>query len=317
MQGALTLAAALMLTAPVTGAAGGPGRQQIAVLDVRAVEGVPPGIATVLTAIVVGDVAAAGYDVISQSDVAAMLGFEKQKQLVGCREDSSCLGEIGGALGVDHVLTGQVGQIGSRYHLAFLLLDARKARVIARTARFSGRNEDQLADAAQRSVADLLRGPRAQGAAVPAGAPPRAAAAARPPQPSPPPDLSTRLPVPAPAVPPAPAPAPAAEPSRTPAWLALGAGAGLVVGGALLGQKARRDRSALASEWARPDYASHYESTMSSARDTARLANVCFAAGAISTAVSGWLFWHSRAPRVTVAPAADAGGLALVAGGSF
>lgn len=313
MQGALTLAAVLMLTAPVTGAAGGPGRQKMAVLDVRAVEGVPPGTATVLTAIVVGDLAAAGYDVISQSDVAAMLGFEKQKQLVGCREDSSCLGEIGGALGVDHVLTGQVGQIGSRYHLAFQLLDARKARVSARTARFSGRNEDQLADAVQRSVADLLRGVRVPGAAAPTGAPPRAPAAVRPPQLPPPPELSARPPVPAPAAP----PAPAAERSRTPAWLALGAGAGLVAGGALLGQKARRDRNALTSEWARPDYAALYESRMSSARNAARLANVCYAAGAIATGVSGWLFWQSRAPRVTVAPAADGGGLALVAGGSF
>jgi TolB-like protein len=313
MNRSLVVAAALAAVAPLVVTAAPAGRQKIAVLDIRAVQGVAPGTATILTAIVVDDVAKGGeYEVISQGDVSAMLGFEKQKKILGCNEDTGCLAEIGGALGVDFVLTGQVGQIGSRHHLSFQILDARKARVVSRAARFAERNEDELANAAQKCVADLLaaaRGkPVAQAAKEPAAAPAMAPAADLAARPAPEVDAPMRS-----------APAPAAvRPSRTAAWVTLGAGAVLLAGGAAFGMKAKGDRDDLAKAWAQPNYGATYDSKSKSAKDAALLSNVCWGAGAVATAASGWLFWRSRAPSVAIAPAVtDDGRLALVAGGSF
>jgi hypothetical protein len=70
---------------------------KVAVTEVKSVQGVAVGTATILSDIVVSEVARHGYDVISQSDISAMIGFEKQKKMLGC-DETSCLAEIGGAL---------------------------------------------------------------------------------------------------------------------------------------------------------------------------------------------------------------------------
>jgi len=148
----LALAAATLLLTAAPAAA--PSRPRVAVVDLKPVQGVQPGTAAVLTSIVVNDASRAGFDVISQADVATLLGVERQRQLLGCSEDASCLAEIGGALGAEFVLSGQVGQIGSRYHLALQLLDAKKARVAARSAQFCEQSEDALAAASQAALAE-------------------------------------------------------------------------------------------------------------------------------------------------------------------
>jgi TolB-like protein len=281
------------------------GRQKVAVLDVRAAQGVQPGTASVLTAIVVDETARAGHDVVSQADIMTLLGFERQQRMLGCTQDS-CLAELGGALGADFVLSGQVGEIGSRYHLSVQLLDARRAKVIARAARFSDRSGDALADAAQQVVRSLLAAAR-QGVPLP---PPKAGR----------PDLATRpdaVPLPPPPAG-APAQTAAAGPRRTAAWITLGAGAALLAGGALFGLQASAARDDLAkADWRSPGYAATYDTKSKAARRDALLANVCWGAGAVTAGVGGWLWWRSRPAAIAVSPAPTGGGLALVAGGTF
>src|SRR3990172_8953663 len=42
-----------------------------------------------------------GLEVTSPRELTALLGLERQRQLLGCEDDSSCLIEIAGAIGVD------------------------------------------------------------------------------------------------------------------------------------------------------------------------------------------------------------------------
>jgi TolB-like protein len=300
---ALLLVAAAVLPLAASPAA----KQKVAVLDVRAVQGVAPGTAAILTAIVV-DGASRGLDVISQSDVAAMIGFEKQKQMLGCAEDSGCLAEIGGALGVDYVLSGQVGQIGSRYHLSLQLLDSRKAKVASRVARFSERDDDALAAAAQAAVADLIAGVSGQARGAPPPLPPGAG------EPSARPDLSARPRAPAAAA------ARADRPfwsSRAAAWATMGAGVALAAGGLVFGLQARAARNDLADAWRRPDYASFYDRKSSEAKRDALLANVLYGAGAATAGVGVWMFTRSGPSKVAVGPLAADGALGLAAAGGF
>ncbi|MBI5509693.1 MAG: PEGA domain-containing protein [Deltaproteobacteria bacterium] len=66
--------------------------------------------------------------VLAQSDMKSMLELERQRDLLGCTEDVSCLAEIGGALGADHLIVGSVGSVGKLYVLSIKLLDAAHAR---------------------------------------------------------------------------------------------------------------------------------------------------------------------------------------------
>ena len=165
---------ALSLLSVASAASAAP-RTKVAVMDVKNVQGVPDGTAAILTDIVVSEVARYGLEVVSKADIAAIVGFEKEKTLLGCSDDSNCLAEIGGALGVDYMLTGQVGQIGSRYRISLLVVATKRARVLARAALFSDHDEDDLARAAEKTVAQLIAAIRAQEAPATAAARPPAA----------------------------------------------------------------------------------------------------------------------------------------------
>ncbi|MEK7704241.1 MAG: hypothetical protein AAB426_04725 [Myxococcota bacterium] len=74
-----------------------------------------------------------GLEVIGQDDISALLGFEKQKDLVGC-DDASCLANIGGALGVDLIVAVKVALLGTDWVVTAKLINLREARVEARTS---------------------------------------------------------------------------------------------------------------------------------------------------------------------------------------
>ncbi len=81
--------------------------------------------------------------IISKTDIASMLKHEAQKELTGCNEDS-CMAEIGGALGVDKVVLGNVGKIGESYTISFKLMDIRNAKVEKRVSKTIPANQDKL-----------------------------------------------------------------------------------------------------------------------------------------------------------------------------
>ena len=310
------LLAVLVALPAAAGAA--PARSKLAVMDLKGVQGVSEGTASILTAIVVADAARAGYDVISQADIAAMIGFEKQKQMLGCTDQASCLAEIGGALGVDYVVSGQVGQIGSRYHLSLQLLESRKAKVLARSARFSDKDEDALASAAQATLADLLG---TVGRAAPL-APASAASAKAIPLPPPPaagtgdarkPDLSAPAPAPA-----EPRHDPSWRPNRTASYWVMGGGVAAVLVGALFRGAASSEYQELEDAWRDPAYASLYDEKKGRITQLTNAGNGLLAAGIVTAGVGGFMWWRAgRPPAVSVAPEVGDGRVGLVAAGRF
>jgi len=73
--------------------------------------------------------------VVGRSDIASVLGWEANKQKLGCDESSSCVAEIAGALGVDFVAALDVGRFGEVYILSLKILETRRATVLARGKR--------------------------------------------------------------------------------------------------------------------------------------------------------------------------------------
>ena len=142
--------------APATTGAKPAARQKLAVLEIRPL-GTEASRAELLSEIALTEASAVkAYDVIGKSDIVAMLGFEKQKAVLGCSEDSACLAELGGALGVDLVLVGSLGKIGNLYRLDMKLVDARKAKIRGRIGVSVEGQEEKIVAATQRAVRSLL-----------------------------------------------------------------------------------------------------------------------------------------------------------------
>jgi hypothetical protein len=85
-----------------------------------------------------------------------MLNFEESKQLVGCTSNSSCIAEIGGAIGVAKVVSGSIGKLGSSYVVNLSLLDTKSARVIERESR-TVPTSDKLAEETEAAARFLVR----------------------------------------------------------------------------------------------------------------------------------------------------------------
>jgi TolB-like protein len=288
---------ALLLTFPAAALAAG--RTKVAVTEIRNVQGVAVGTATILTDIVVSEVSKAGYDVLSQADISAMVGFEKQKRMLGC-EETGCLAELGGALGVDFLLTGQVGQIGTRYRISLLVVDAKKSRVVARAAQFCDQNEDALARVAEQTVAQVLAPVRGDFQPGPPAAAPR-----------PRPDLA--------AAPPRPPAAPVITGPRhltRGAWISAGAGAALLAGGLVTGLAAQSRLSSLKAKQGQAGYYDLFPAEEKRVKSMALTSDVLSGLGVASLGVAGWLYYRSDT-AVAFAPVPTPGGLALVAQGRF
>src|SRR3954468_22416489 len=91
--------------------------------------------------------AAAGMRVTTRAEIIAVLGIERQRQLLACEDSSGqCLAELAGALGVDAIVTGSVAKTeGGNFALTVKIVSARDTTPLAlATGRF--KSEDALLD---------------------------------------------------------------------------------------------------------------------------------------------------------------------------
>jgi len=145
-------------------------RLKVAVMEVKILYG-DPQVEALLSEVALTEAASfRGLDTIGRSDVQSLLGLERQRQLLGCSEDASCLADLGGALGVDYLLVGSVGRIGTLLRLDLKLVDGKKARVIGRVGTSLDDRPERLVEATQAGVRALLHeisptdpGPRQSG----------------------------------------------------------------------------------------------------------------------------------------------------------
>ncbi|HEX9052783.1 MAG TPA: DUF2380 domain-containing protein [Anaeromyxobacter sp.] len=101
----------------------------------------------------------AGVSVVTQADVAALLGVERTRQMLGCAE-SGCMAEIGGALGADRVIHGSLGRLGGSLMVNLSALDARRGAAVASVSeRLKGGADEAFLDALPAIADAILAGP--------------------------------------------------------------------------------------------------------------------------------------------------------------
>jgi hypothetical protein len=91
-----------------------------------------------------------GFEVTSPRAVTTLLGLERQRQLLGCSDESSCIAELAGALGVESVLMGDLAKVGTSYQVNLKILSPQSGK---RLAGFAG-----TAPSEQELVATLNKG---------------------------------------------------------------------------------------------------------------------------------------------------------------
>jgi len=209
------------------------------------------------------------FEVVGRSDIANLIGFERQKQLAGCKDDTSCAAEIAGALGVPFLASAGMGRLGPVTVVNLKIIEVARARVVARAEVRPG-SEAELPASLDRLVADVVaacereecfgkRAPAPQVAML-------AAAAAAPVAPAPP------------------------KRSRVWAWSLAGAGAAAAVAGGVVGWMAR---DALSGDKPLDGIADSHSATQAQGQRASDLrlgANVLFGSAAALGIGAGVLF---------------------------
>ncbi|MEW5850363.1 MAG: hypothetical protein AB2A00_16375 [Myxococcota bacterium] len=98
----------------------------VAVTPLSARQGVTPDLADLLTDNLIKHIRESNRfsRVVSAKEVQATLNFEMQKQLLQCT-DTSCMAEVAASLGVDFLITGTLGRVGSFWLLNISLVSVR------------------------------------------------------------------------------------------------------------------------------------------------------------------------------------------------
>jgi hypothetical protein len=166
---AATPAAPAKAAAPAPRPAATPTKLKVVVMDVRATGVVDPKTVEGLSSLVASEVARRpNLTVIAGADLRTLIGYERQRQLVGCTE-SSCLAELAGALGAAYLVSTEYSRVGRTGLLSMTLLDSSKAIAVKRLTH-RVRSEDALVDETGSAVDELLADLSGAGEAVAAGA---------------------------------------------------------------------------------------------------------------------------------------------------
>jgi hypothetical protein len=123
-------------------------RVKVAMLPLTALGGVSKETTQLLGDALAGELRRRpGISVLTPSDVAALLGAERTRQMLGCT-DSGCIAELGGALGADRVVHGSIGRVGDSLVVNLAALDPRRAVTVASVSeRLRGGGEEAFLDA--------------------------------------------------------------------------------------------------------------------------------------------------------------------------
>ncbi len=107
----------------------------MAVLELTVSGDLEPAVAKGLTEAVTSELDARGYfDALSSVELATMLGVERQRELLGC-SDQSCITELAGAMGAPYVMSGSITRLGEVYQLSLQVLDTAKAHPVGRSTK--------------------------------------------------------------------------------------------------------------------------------------------------------------------------------------
>lgn len=137
--------------------AAAPQTQRIPVLPLNQGDGISANAAEAMTQALAAELRQRpNVEVVSATDLVAVLGMARQRELLGC-EAEGCRVEIGNALDADVLVTGQLSKLGESFLLTVQLLDARTGSTLGHSMRRQkGGTVDGLLDALPEVARELF-----------------------------------------------------------------------------------------------------------------------------------------------------------------
>ena len=134
-------------------------RVRVAVYTLKAQEGIEPRVADLVTDSLVAEVRKLQrVSTIGMSEIQDMLSHAERKRMLGCEADA-CLIEIGGALGVDLLVTGSLGVLGESHLINLRLIDVVEMKVHGRVnRRLKGGDGEEFLEAVGPAVEAMFPG---------------------------------------------------------------------------------------------------------------------------------------------------------------
>jgi TolB-like protein len=140
----------------VVSGAWGADKPRIAVLPFTSSEGTTRTLRESVAEQVASELTASGrVEAVGSSDIAVLLGVDRQKQLLGCDAENTCMAEMSAALGAPWLLTGNLGRAGKTLRIDVKLLRASDGKAVFRSGE-SLDDESELFHAVSRLVHALL-----------------------------------------------------------------------------------------------------------------------------------------------------------------
>ena len=128
----------------------------IVVWELQANKGVDETDVQLISSFVANQVAKySGNNVISESDILTILKGEETRQRCGA-ENTSCVAEVGAALGVTEAINGDMGKIGDYWMLNLRRINVRTAAVVGRSSRNIKGDINTLIESLPEAVAELF-----------------------------------------------------------------------------------------------------------------------------------------------------------------
>jgi len=143
----MTVLAVVLLAAPISVAA--PGLKGV---------GVKPELVAFFSDHLAQQLGIAGLKVTTATQLEAMLGLERQRQLLACSGESSCIAELANGLGVEALLVGSVARVGDGFQANVSLIAANDGRALSLRslkARSDAALLEQFNDAAPEMASEL------------------------------------------------------------------------------------------------------------------------------------------------------------------
>lgn len=133
-----------------------PGDCAIAVLDFQNGAAAPETAKVTADALAIELGARTGCRIVTAADIRSMADFESIRQNLGCEADS-CLAELGGALGVERVVTGDIAVLDERsVVINARIAEVKSATVVGRANVTAGRSAAETRAASPRVARALL-----------------------------------------------------------------------------------------------------------------------------------------------------------------
>lgn len=229
-----------------------------------------------------------GFPVTTPSEIQALIGLERQKQLLGCSDEaSSCMAELAGALGVDAVVTGNVTKLGDEFVCTVKISDTRNGATLASASTQVAKESDLGAWLRQQAqvMGPLVRQKLGGGAA---------------------PEAATSV-------------SSGSAGASSKAWIPLTAGAALLVGGGVCYGIAANKAAGIESKSSPYDSRTAAEEGARSAATFQTIAFVAGGAGLAAVAVGGVMmaFGKGESETIAVSPAVAPNGVGFAVGGRF